>query len=587
MNPLDLITDHLDIWTTAQVQEIKGRGKSTKNKSIYGVKRLRELILDLAVRGKLVPQDSNDEHASVLLEKITAEKVRLVKTRKIKESKPLPAIIDNEVPFDLPEGWKWTKMGDLSTNIHYGFTASANHQLKNVRLLRITDIQNNEVNWDTVPGCEIDENKTSDYQLENGDILIARTGGTIGKSYLVSNLNLSAIFASYLIRVRRIEGVEPEFIKVYLGSLLYWNQLYESSMGTGQPNVNGNALKNLLVAFPPLAEQHRIVAKVNELMTLCDQLEQQQTNSNATHQTLVETLLAALTHPTTRADGAETNTIEIFFQHFDTLFTTEQSIDQLKQTILQLAVMGKLVPQDPSEEAANTLLQNIAKEKAYLVGTGKIKKQKTLPEIKKDEKPIELPKAWKVERLGVFSIVGTGSTPARDNEAYYSPPEINWVTSGETSSEFITETKEKISKLAVKETNVSVYPVGTLIVAMYGQGKTRGQVTELMIEAGTNQACAAIVLVENSETHRKYIKLFFEKAYEELRSHAAGGAQPNLNVGKISKTVIPIPPLAEQQRIVAKIEELMTLCNALKSRLTDAHTTQLQLADAIVEQAVI
>lgn len=121
---------------------------------------------------------------------------------------------------------------------------------------------------------------------------------------------------------------------------------------------------------------------------------------------------------------------------------------------------------------------------------------------------------------------------------------------------------------------------------MYGQGKTRGQITELMIEAGTNQACAAIQLVENSTHHRGYIKLFFKKAYEELRSHAAGGAQPNLNVGKISLTVVSIPPIAEQHRIVAKVDELMSLCDNLKTRITTAQTTQLQLADAMAEQAL-
>lgn len=160
------------------------------------------------------------------------------------------------------------------------------------------------------------------------------------------------------------------------------------------------------------------------------------------------------------------------------------------------------------------------------------------------------------------------------------------VTSGETQQDFIFETREKISPLALKETNVSVYPIGSLVVAMYGQGKTRGQVSELMIEAGTNQACAVIQFIEQSEAHRKYIKLFYKKAYEELRNNAAGGAQPNLNVGKISLTVIPLPPLAEQHRIVTKVDELMTLCEQLKTKLTTAQTLQQQLAETLVQQAV-
>jgi len=295
---VDLITEHMDIWTTAQEPKKnggRGRRKKSNGQTLYGIKKLRELILDLAIRGKLVPQDPNDEPASVLLDKIAKEKNRLVKEGKIKKQKRLSEIKEDEKPFELPNGWLWTKLSYISTDIHYGYTASANQQIKDVRLLRITDIQDDTVNWASVPGCDIDKGKITNYQLENGDILIARTGGTIGKSYMVSEINLCSVFASYLIRVRRINGMYSNFIKTYLGSQLYWKQLYANSMGTGQPNVNGNALKNLIIAFPPLEEQHRIVDKVDELMALCDQLEQQQTDNNATHQTLVETLLTTLT----------------------------------------------------------------------------------------------------------------------------------------------------------------------------------------------------------------------------------------------------------------------------------------------------
>lgn len=176
--------------------------------------------------------------------------------------------------------------------------------------------------------------------------------------------------------------------------------------------------------------------------------------------------------------------------------------------------------------------------------------------------------------MSEFTFVGTGSTPPRENPGYYNPPEFNWVTSGKTSQAHISFTKEKVSRKALSETNISIYPVGSLIVAMYGQVKTRGQVSELMIEAGTNQACAAIQFIEAHEAHRKYIKLFFKKSYGDLRNQAAGGAQPNLNVAKISMTVIPLPPLAEKIRLVHKTESLLNLCDQLKSKLTQARQTQ-------------
>ncbi|MCC3831384.1 restriction endonuclease subunit S [Vibrio parahaemolyticus] len=580
----NLITEHIDIWTSAEkTRSTSGRG-SSKKLELYGVKKLRELILELAVRGKLVPQDPNDEPASVLLERIAAEKTQLVKEKKIKKQKALPEVTEQEAPFNVPKGWEWTRLGNLSSDIHYGYTASAKPNSEGVRLLRITDIQNDKVNWGTVPACDITEEKAKSYLLENDDILIARTGGTIGKSYLVENIDLQAVFASYLIRVKRVQAVYAPFTKVFLVSQLYWKQLIENSAGTGQPNVNATALKQLLFIVPPFNQQKRIVAKVDELMALCDQLEQQTEASIEAHQVLVTTLLDTLTN-SADADELMQNWARIS-EHFDTLFTTEESIDQLKQTILQLAVMGKLVPQDPSDEPAAELLKRIAVEKAQLVKEKKIKKQKALPPIAEDEKPFELPNGWEWERIGTFGVVGTGATPSRSNPKYWDDPKYNWVSSGETSELFVSTTKEKVSELAIQETNVSIYPSGTLIVAMYGQGKTRGQITELTEPAGTNQACAAIQLIEKNESHKDFVKLYFRKSYEELRSNAAGGAQPNLNVGKVQSTVIAVPPLNEQQRINTKVNELLTVCDHLKAHFEAVQSTQLHLTDAIVEQVV-
>ncbi|HCG7250719.1 TPA: restriction endonuclease subunit S [Vibrio parahaemolyticus] len=580
----NLITEHIDIWTSAEkTRSTSGRG-SSKKLELYGVKKLRELILELAVRGKLVPQDPNDEPASVLLERIAAEKTQLVKEKKIKKQKALPEVTEQEAPFNVPKGWEWTRLGNLSSDIHYGYTASAKPNSEGVRLLRITDIQNDKVNWGTVPACDITEEKAKSYLLENDDILIARTGGTIGKSYLVENIDLQAVFASYLIRVKRVQAVYAPFTKVFLGSQLYWKQLIENSAGTGQPNVNATALKQLLFIVPPFNQQKRIVAKVDELMALCDQLEQQTEASIEAHQVLVTTLLDTLTN-SADADELMQNWTRIS-EHFDTLFTTEESIDQLKQTILQLAVMGKLVSQDPNDEPAAELLKRIAEEKAQLVKEKKIKKQKALPPISEDEKPFELPSGWEWERIGTFGVVGTGATPSRSNPKYWDDPKYNWVSSGETSELFVSTTKEKVSELAIQETNVSIYPSGTLIVAMYGQGKTRGQITELTEPAGTNQACAAIQLIEKNESHKDFVKLYFRKSYEELRSNAAGGAQPNLNVGKVQSTVIAVPPLNEQQRINTKVNELLTVCDHLKAHFEAVQNTQLHLTDAIVEQAV-
>ncbi len=420
---------------------------------------------------------------------------------------------------------------------------------------------------------------------------------------------------------QQINSVSPylpigHYTKIALQSNYFQRLAWAFSSSTTISILNKGKWEAIPIPIAPLAEQHRIVAKVDKLMALCDQLEQQIDASLAAHQTLVATLLNALTSAAARPEPVEGQSQipvrpelveggaalvrqahhsaptafdeawQRIADHFDTLFTTEESIDQLKQTILQLAVMGKLVPQDPNDEPASELLKKIAAEKARLVKEGKIKKDKPSSQIAKTEMPFGLPRNWEWVGLQAISVIGTGATPARDNSSYYHPPEFSWVTSGETSQPFVSETREKISAKAVAETNVTIYPPGTLIVAMYGQGKTRGQITELLISAGTNQACAAIQLIEPASGHRAYIKFFFQNAYEDIRSLAEGGAQPNLNVGKVTETVIPLPPLPEQHRIVAKVDELMALCDQLKAGLSAAQTTQLQLADALTEQAL-
>lgn len=585
-----LITDHIDIWTSAILaKSTSGRG-SSKKYELYGITKLRELILELAVRGKLVPQDRNDEPASVLLEKIAAEKARLVKEGKIKKSKPLADISEDEKFFDLPQGWEWTRLGDV-VEIVRGITFPASEKSKHpetgrVACLRTTNVQSN-IEWEDLLYIRPSFVKRDDQYVSVNDIVMsmANSRELVGKVAIITDEpEIKTSFGGFLSVIR------PYFIlPKYLMALLRSPTSRESIIGsasqtTNIANISLAKLNPYTIGVPPLAEQHRIVAKVDELMRLCDDLEQQTEASIDAHATLVEVLLTTLT------DSADANELAQNWarlsENFDSLFTTEQSIEALKQTVLQLAVMGKLVPQNPDDEPASVLLEKIAEDRSTLTEQGEIKKSTTLPKISEEEKPYDLPYSWDWTRLGSIAVVGTGATPLRTESKYWESKDVNWVSSGETSKPFIFDTKEKVSYLAIKETNVSIYPPGTLIVAMYGQGKTRGQITELKIEAGTNQACAAIKLIQNDEQHRYYLKLFFWKSYEEIRSNAAGGAQPNLNVSKITSTVLPLPPLAEQYRIVAKVDELMQICDQLKAKLKQSQTTQVQLTDALVEQAL-
>ncbi|APM45618.1 restriction endonuclease subunit S [Klebsiella pneumoniae] len=576
-----LIVDHIDTWTTAlQTRSTAGRGSSGKI-DLYGIKKLRELILELAVRGKLVPQDPNDEPASELLKRIAAEKAELVKQGKIKKQKPLPGISEEEKPFDLPVGWEWVRLEDVTDNIHYGYTASAD-VTKKVKLLRITDIQDDKVIWRNVPGCEIKDSDIEQYQLQPNDIVIARTGGTVGKSYLVDDLQYIAVFASYLIRLKYIKFTNANYTKIFLGSQLYWLQLYNGVTGTGQPNVNGNTLKKMFFPLPPSSEQNKICSRVQTLLNLCDQLEQHSLISLDAHQQLVETLLTTLTD-SQNADELAENWARIS-EHFDTLFTTEASIDALKQTILQLAVMGKLVPQDPNDEPASELLKRIAQEKAQLVKDGKIKKQKPLPPISDEEIPFELPEGWEWCRLGhVASKITDGDhkTPPRIAEGYklLSAKNIRDGFLDYENCDYISESSY------IKSRERCLPEKGDLLIVSVG-----GTIGRSSLITGNSEFALvrSVAIIKPLIIEPNFLKIAMDSQLLQsmIHSHKRGGAQPCLYLGEISKFLFPAPPLNEQRRIVKTVNIFMGMLETLTLAFNSAQQTQLHLADALTDAAI-
>ena len=284
-------------------------------------KKLRQKILDLAIRGKLVPQDPNDEPASVLLERIRAQKERLIAEGKIKRPKKSKASSSEshyqnfEPPFEIPDSWEWAQVNDITSSILYGVSESAKSQGE-YKLLRITDIQDNSVNWRNVPYTDFDKNKAAQYILQNGDIVFARTGATVGKSYLVESVPSNSIYASYLIRIRTNEEILPEYLKIFFESTFYWQQIFEGAVGIGQPNVNGTSLGLLWLPIPPRNEQRRIVSNTQDFTLIVTSMEYSKKAIN-------------------------------------------ESITQIKSKLLEFAMRGKLVRQVPTDEPAADMLRRI------------------------------------------------------------------------------------------------------------------------------------------------------------------------------------------------------------------------------------
>nr|WP_237767011.1 restriction endonuclease subunit S [Enterobacter hormaechei] len=348
-------------------------------------------------------------------------------------------------------------------------------------------------------------------------------------------------------------------------------------------------MEKLVIPLPPRAEQLRIVAKVNELMSLCDQLEQQSLTSLDAHQQLVETLLSTLTDCQNAEELAE-NWARIS-QNFDTLFTTEASIDALKQTILQLAVMGKLVPQDPNDEPASELLKRIEQEKAQLVKEGKIKKQKPLPPISDDEKPFELPQGWvwcqfdhiakneaNALKAGPFGSALKKSMYVPTGYKIYGQEQV--ISGDENLGDYYVDREKYESLISCK-----VQP-GDMLISLVG---TIGKVLVLSNkcqEGIINPRLVKISLFK--DVCRNYIQavLASKLIQDELFQESHGSTMHVLNLGLLKKLIFPLPPMSEQFRIIDKINALDLLCEHLKSRLQSAQQTQLHLADTLTDAAL-
>ena len=592
----NLLATHLDIWTTAIEQKSSaGRGSSNKF-SLYGIKKLRELILELAVRGKLVPQDANDEPASVLLERIAAEKAQLVKEGKLKQQKPLPEISEDEKPFELPNGWEWERLNNVY-DVRDGTHNTPKYQESGYPLVTSKNLSSGRLDLSDVKF--ISEKDHFDIiqrsKVDKHDILFAMIG-SIGNPVLVDVDPDFSIKNVALFKYYSKELASPEFLLYFLSFAEIKFKLEAS--GAVQSFISLGKVRSFVIALPPLEEQHRIVAKVDELMSLCDALEAQTEASISAHQTLVETLLNALLVPQATANTASQSNVSLerpftnsfdkdwqrVAEHFDTLFTTSACIDTLKQTILQLAVMGKLVKQDPNDEPAAKLLARIAKEKAQLIKEGKIKKQKPLPAITDEEKPFVLPNGWEWCRLPDLGELARGKSKhrPRNDPKLYQGGNIPLVQTGDVarSSGIIGTYTAQYNEFGLAQSQL--WPKGTLCITIAANIADTGI---LGFDACFPDSVVGYTPF-NFSIPTKYFDYFIRTAKSNLERFAPSTAQKNINLEILSQVLVPCPSAQEFQRVVDKVDELMGLCDQLKVRLADAQITQQHLTDAIVEQAV-
>lgn len=444
------------------------------------------------------------------------------------------------------------KLGELLVKSQYGFTASA-QESGNVRLLRISDIKNNKVNWDTVPYCDC---ANVNYLLKKEDILVARTGGTTGKSFYIDEISEDTVFASYLIRLTASNDINPKFIMLFFNTYLYWNQILTMKSGSAQPNVNAEKLKTLIISYCSLELQEKFIEISENINTNTEEFKP-----------LVNKIENALSQYS--LIKKQNNIIDENFK----------LIEKLRQSILQEALEGKLVKQDPNDEPAVELLIKIQTEKEKLINEGKIKKEKPLAPISKDEIPYDLPKGWVWVRLG--DIANYGST---GNIEFKEIKDLNtWILDLEDIEK---ETSKLIQKVRVKEkpfqSNKKVFKKNDVLY-----GKLRPYLDKVII-ADEDGVCTTEIVPIRIYGHIESSFLRYSLKRPDfifyVNSLTYGTKMPRLGTGDAVKSLHPIPPLNEQKRIVKKINELMKFCDELEEKVKQSKDTIEKLLESLLHE---
>lgn len=566
-----LITEHLDIWLTAETEKKSGRGRSSGTKgSIYGIRKIRQLIMDLAIQGKLVKANPTDSNVEVLIDNIKNHKrTFLADNKKIKEI--VSRKIDfNDLPFLIPTHWAWVRFGEVTINRDAE------------RIPLSTTVREQRKGSFDYYGASGIIDYVDDYLFDKTLLLIGEDGAN-----LLSRSTPIAFFAAGKYWVNNhahvIDGYSEDFLN-YLKLFINAIDLSPYVTGTAQPKMNQAKMNDILVALPPLEEQKRIVSKVDELMQLCDQLEEQQSLSSEAHDQLVDTLLNVLTN-SSDPDEFQQNWQRIS-ENFDLLFTTEYSIEQLKQTILQLAVMGKLVKQDPNDEDVNFLLKRIEINKNERVKSKEIQKPKVIS-VEQSLK-FDIPQNWKkvllndiafVTKLAGFEytkymkLADSGEVPVIRAQNV-KPFELN-----ENSLKYIDlETSQLLQRCALDRKS--------LLMTFIGAGI--GDVCVFNKEQRYHLAPNVAKIEPFADTNINYLLIFLNGIWgkDEIFKSLKATAQPSISMATIREIWLPLPPLTEQNRIVEKVNELFSIIDKLQTLQGKLQKTKLHLADTLVTNAL-
>ena len=544
------------------------------------VSRLRRFVLDLAVRGKLVEQDPADEPASELLKRIATDKARLVKTRVIRKPKSVTPV--DELPFKVPSTWEWTRLGLVASYIQRGkspkYAVGEGSPVVSQKCIQWHGLDLSVAKQITLDSLEKYERIRF---LRDGDLLWNSTGtGTIGRVIRLVLPPDKLVCDSHVTVVRCLE-VDSEYIRTWLRTDHIYGVIEERATGaTNQVELTAGMANEQLVPLPPLAEQHRIVAKVDELMGLCDRLEKARSAREGTRDRLTKASYARLSASDTDAPTFRSH-VRFAVDALPALTTRPDQVKHLRQTILNLAVRGRLVEQDPADEPAAALLSRIAEEKAKLVLAGKFMTLSGNLSADHSTFPFQIPVSWTWCHLDDLAAIARGGSP-RPIKAYLTsdPDGIPWIRIGDSvrGTIYISHTKERIRPEGLSKSRL-VFPGDLLLSNSMSFGYPYITRIEGCIHDGW-----LVIRTPETLVDKLYLHTLFRSNHAKLvfSESASGAVVQNLNADKARQLSVPLPPLAEQRRIVAKVDQLMALCDRLEDGLGSAGGARNRLLESLL-----
>lgn len=542
-----------------------------------GIPKLRELILSLAMQGQLVRQNPDDKPARELLKDIEAEKQRLRKEGKIKKQKPLPDIKPDEIPYDIPDSWEWVRLGDIATKLTDGSHNPPQDNGKGFPMLSSRNINSEKIDFSNPSRYVNEENFIKEdkrTQIQPSDLLLTIVG-SLGRTAVVPENSPKFVVQRSVAVIRSL--INSHFLSKQLISSVCTNYYLEHGKGTAQKGIYLGKLSLMLIAIPPLEEQTRIVERIESLMEKCDRFQNLQQEREAKRLQIQ----LAVGHKLLNAPDKQTfnEAWQFMADNFDTLYSVKENVKELRKIILQLAVMGKLVPQDENDRSARELLKDIETEKQRLIKEGKIKQQKPLLDITIDEIPYDIPDTWEWVRIRnichdlgqkkpdtTFTYIDVGSI---DNKKGYITDSVQILDQNQAPS----RARKLVKQGTVIYSTVRPYLLNIAIVTKNYKHQPIASTAFAILNPYIGINNYFIYYYLKSSCFVKYVE-------DQMK----GVAYPAINDSNFYRGLFPLPPFEEQKRIVEKVDKMMKLCDELEEKITAQTDTQTRLLHSTIAQ---